>query len=132
MNRKWLRFAIYCLTIGVIAALTLSAAACTTATTTVKVTVAPTLSSIMILPKTPANLTVGATVQFTANATYSDGSTADITSQVTWSTDSVKIATIGNYGLAKGVAAGATTILATYKGVSGTAIPLTVVAAATP
>ena len=45
--------------------------------------VAPTLVSIAVTPANATNL-VGATQQFTATGTYSDGSTQNITSQATW------------------------------------------------
>jgi uncharacterized protein YjdB len=71
------------------------------------------LSSIAVTPNPPANLGMGATQQFTATGTYSDGSTADISSQVTWSSDTPATATIGNDGLATGVAVGTANITAT-------------------
>ena len=58
MKRKQLRFIGLLLTIGVIAALALSVAACGTATTTVTDivtdTVAPMLSSIAVTPASPS------------------------------------------------------------------------------
>jgi hypothetical protein len=68
MKRKQIRFIGYCLAIGLIAALTLVMAACSST---------PTLSSIAVTPNPPTNLAVGLTEQFTAAGTYSDGSTAD-------------------------------------------------------
>ena len=53
-------------------------------------TVAP-LVSIAVTP-TPTTLKVGQTQQFTATGTFVDNSTADITSQVTWTTDSATVA----------------------------------------
>jgi len=48
---------------------------------------APTLTSIAVTPSAPT-LAVGATQQFTATGTYSDGSTQDLTPQVTWASSS--------------------------------------------
>ncbi len=79
----------------------------------------PTLSSIAVTPANPT-VAVGATQQFTATGTYSDGSTSNITSQVTWSSSSTADATISSSGVATGVAAGSSTITATLSGVSGT------------
>ncbi|HTD21986.1 MAG TPA: Ig-like domain-containing protein [Terriglobales bacterium] len=81
-------------------------------------TVVPVLQSITI---TPFNLTkiVGGTQQFTAVGHYSDNSTQDITTSVTWSSSATGVATIGSTtGLATTVAAGATTITATLNSVS--------------
>ena len=43
----------------------------------------PTLTSIAVTPASPSIVT-GATQQFTATGTYSDGSTQNLTNQVTW------------------------------------------------
>jgi uncharacterized protein YjdB len=78
------------------------------------------LSSIATSPAT-ADLAVGATEQFTAQATYNDGSTADVTSSATWADANGKVATITSSGIATGVAAGSTTVTATMGALSGTA-----------
>jgi uncharacterized protein YjdB len=78
------------------------------------------LSSIATSPAT-ADLAVGATEQFTAQATYNDGSTADVTSSATWADANGKVATITSSGLATGVAAGSTTVTASMGALSGTA-----------
>ena len=56
-----------------------------------------------------------------ATGTYSDGSTAVLTSTVTWSSGKVGVATINSSGLATGVSAGTTVITATLGAVNGTA-----------
>ena len=86
-----------------------------------------TLTSISVSPAT-ASIVAGATQQFTAMATYSDGSTADVTSTATWISASVGAATINSAGMATAVAVGSTTVTASLSGVSGTAM-LTVTAA---
>src|SRR5438445_9438402 len=53
-----------------------------------------TLSSIAVAPASPPHLKVGATQQFTATGTYSDNSTADITSTVAWTSGTTATATI--------------------------------------
>jgi trimeric autotransporter adhesin len=97
-----------------------------TKSTTVTITV-PTISSISV---TPVGLTLGIGInqQYTATATYSDGSSQDLVSGVTWSSSSTSVATINNSGLATTVAAGATTITATVGSLSDTST-LTVVPA---
>src|SRR5256885_6023028 len=87
-----------------------------------------TLSSIAVTPATPANLKVGATQQFTATGTYSDSSTADITSTVTWASGTTATATItASGGLATGVAKGTTQITATMGTVTSPGVTLTVI-----
>ena len=130
----------YCLAIGLIAVLTLVMVACsstitstptasatTTSTPTASATPAPTLSSLAVTPASPANLTVGATQQFTATGTYSDSSTTDISSQVTWASDTTGVATISSTGLATGVAAGTANITAALSGVTSPEVILTII-----
>jgi hypothetical protein len=57
--------------------------------------------------------------QFTATATYSDGSTEDVTGVVTWLSLNTAVATISPGGFATGVGTGSATIQATYRSVSG-------------
>ena len=86
------------------------------------------LSSIAISPAFPANLVVGSSQQFTATATYSDDSTADVSSQVTWASDTIGIATIGYAsGIATGVAPGTANIMAALLGITSPPVSLTVV-----
>ena len=90
--------------------------------------VTKTLSSVTVAPST-ASVTVGATQQFTASATFTDGSTSDVTSNgTTWTSSAGSIATVNSSGLASAVAAGQATITANYQGKSGSAA-LTVTAA---
>ncbi len=86
-----------------------------TATLTVS---AATLVSIAV---TPANssMAVGTTKQFTASGSFSDSSTQDITTTATWTSLNAAAATINAQGLASSVAAGSTTIKATFGSVSG-------------
>ena len=79
---------------------------------------APTLQSIAVTPTNPTLLT-GATQQFTATGTYSDSSTQNLTSTVTWTSASPTVATIGAGGLATGVSAGTTAVSATLNGTTG-------------
>jgi uncharacterized protein YjdB len=100
-----------------------------TGTATLTVTpAAPTLSSIAVTPAS-VSLIAGATQQFTATGVYSDNSTQDLTSSVTWTSSSAAVATINAAGLATAASAGSTTITATDNGASATA-SLTVTAPA--
>jgi hypothetical protein len=85
---------------------------------------AVTLSSIAVTPADPS-VTAAADEQFTATGTYSDGSTADLTTSATWSSSDEAVATIvSTSGLATAVAAGTATITATDSSgtVSGTTV----------
>ncbi|PYX00404.1 MAG: Ig domain-containing protein [Acidobacteria bacterium] len=97
-----------------------------TKSTTITVTV-PTIASISV---TPVGLTLGIGInqQYTATASYSDGSTQDLVSGVTWSSSSTSVATINSSGLANTLAAGTTTITATVGSLSDTST-LTIVPA---
>ena len=91
-----------------------------------------TLTSIAVTPALPANLPVGSTQQFTAVGTYSNGTTANITSQVTWaSSDTTKSSITSLGGLATGIAVGSTNITAALNGLTSPAVTLNVVAPVT-
>ena len=91
------------------------------------------LTSIAVSPTNPT-VAKGLTQQFTATGTYSDGSTANLTSQVTWASATASVATISNavgtQGLATALATGTTVITATLGGVTSPGDTLTVTAAA--
>jgi hypothetical protein len=80
-------------------------------------TVSPaTLVSIAVTPTNPS-IAKGTTQQFAATGTYTDNSTQDITTAVTWASTSTAVGTVsnvtGSQGLATGIALGDTTIRAT-------------------
>lgn len=91
--------------------------------TTLRVTSA-TLQAINISPVNPST-PVGFTQQFTATGLFSDGTTEDLTTSVTWQSSNQTIAEIsnagGSHGLATALSAGMTTISAidANTGVSG-------------
>ncbi|MBZ5660224.1 MAG: choice-of-anchor D domain-containing protein [Acidobacteriia bacterium] len=97
---------------------------------TTGVGVTPTLSSIAVTPATPS-VVAGGTQQFTATGINSDNSTQDLTSVATWTSVTTGVATIASGGLATGVAAGTSTIQATYGLVTGSTV-LTVTPAQNP
>ena len=79
-----------------------------------------TIVSISVSPQN-LTLTAGSQQQYTAQATYSDGSFGNITNSVTWNSSSTGVATITSPGgLATLVATGTTTITAALGGVIGT------------
>ena len=100
------------------------------ASNTVTLTVtAPELVAIALNP-TAATVVEGLTSNFTAVGAYTDGSTANLTTQVAWQSADGAIATIGaNSGVANGVAAGSTTLNATLGGIASPNATLTVTTA---
>ena len=99
-----------------------------TGTATLTVTSA-TLVSIAITPSLPF-VSMGGTQQFTATGTYSDSSTQNITTSVTWTSANTAVATIsntaGSQGLATGVSVGTSAITAALGSVSSPSDTLTV------
>ncbi|MES2898305.1 MAG: Ig-like domain-containing protein [Pseudomonadota bacterium] len=82
---------------------------------------AASLVSVSVTPAT-ATVLIGATQQYNATASYSDGSSANVTTTSTWSSASPTIATVGaSSGLATGVSAGSAALSATFGGKSGSA-----------
>jgi len=94
-----------------------------TGTTPVTVT-SPTLTSITVSPAT-ATIVVGGTNSFTAQGSYADGSTADLTNSVTWSSGDTTVLSLSNAtgtrGQATALALGTANVQAALSGVTGTA-----------
>ncbi|MFO1055093.1 MAG: Ig-like domain-containing protein [Planctomycetota bacterium] len=82
-------------------------------------TTAAALVSIAVTPPLPS-VALGTTRQFTATGTFTDHTTQDLTTSVTWSSSNTGVATIGsasgNEGFASSHAVGTTTITATKTG----------------
>ncbi len=72
---------------------------------------------------TPASASMGTrrAQRFQAVATYSDGSTADVTNTVTWRSSNPSVATIASSGQAIGMSAGLVVITATMGSARGVA-----------
>jgi hypothetical protein len=78
------------------------------------------LKSIAVTPANSSITGISKTVSFIATGTYTDGTTADITSTAVWASSKPEIATITTPGgVATTVAAGTTSISATLNGVIG-------------
>ena len=84
------------------------------------ITGTPVLRKLQVIPAL-ASVPAGATQQFHATGTYTDGSTADLTSSVTWSSSDPSLATVDANGLATGVGVGTATVSATSGAVRGSA-----------
>jgi len=95
----------------------------------VTVPAAVTLVSIAVTPAAP-HIALGTTESFTATGTYSDNSTQNLTSQVTWTSATTSVATIsnasGSAGVAHPVAPGSTHITAALGAISSPAVTLSV------
>ena len=81
-------------------------------------------AALVSLVVTPANPSIakGQSQQFTAIGTLSDGSTRNLTSLVTWNSNTTSVATISTGGLVTGVAVGNTTIKAASGSINGTTL----------
>lgn len=92
-----------------------------TGSTTLTVSAPPAaLTSITVSPATPS-IALGLSQQFSAKGIYSDGSTKDLSAAATWISSPTGIATLSSSGLASSIAQGATTVSATFAGVTGSA-----------
>jgi hypothetical protein len=85
----------------------------------------PYLTAIAVNPGTPS-VAAGRTQQFTAQGTFSNGNTRDITSLVTWTSATAPVSTINSAGLAQSYSQGSSVITASFTGpaagtVTGTA-----------
>lgn len=81
----------------------------------------PTVTGITVTPPTAA-LSIGASQPLTAVATYSDGTTADVTQNATWTSASPNIVDVSVAGVVLGVSAGGpVNVTATYAGQVATA-----------
>lgn len=80
-----------------------------------------TLQSITVAPDNPT-VTVGKTKQLTATGSYSDGSTQDLTAQVSWQSSDPAKATVSTTGLVSGLSYGSTTVKATLGSISGSTL----------
>ncbi|HEY2093365.1 MAG TPA: IPT/TIG domain-containing protein [Thermoanaerobaculia bacterium] len=93
------------------------------------ITVNPYLQSITVAPST-ATVVIGAKQAFTATGNYSDGSTRNLTSSVSWTSSDTALASIDTTGIATGLSAGTATIRATLGSITGSAT-LTILATPT-
>ncbi len=89
---------------------------------------APVLQSIAVTPPT-ASIQVGQSQDYTATGTYSNQTTAPITTGVTWTSNPTAVATINGSGVATGVSTGTATILAAVGTLKSPTVNLTVIPA---
>lgn len=92
---------------------------------TVNFSATPMLQSIHI-GAPMSSIAIGTTDQFAATGTYTDGSTQNLTSSVTWSSSNPTDASISGAGLADGLAPGTSNISASLTGITSNAFAMTV------
>ena len=73
------------------------------------------LASVTIVPSAPA-LTIGGTTQLNAVATFSDGSTKDVTTDFAWKSSDTRTITVSSSGLLSGLADGPAQLSGAYQG----------------
>jgi uncharacterized protein YjdB len=86
---------------------------------------AATLASIALTPRSPS-IARGTTQQLKATGTYTDQSTQDLTSQVTWTSGSPTVAAVDATGLAAALVRGTSSITAAFGRVTSSAVVVTV------
>ncbi|MCL4785697.1 MAG: CehA/McbA family metallohydrolase, partial [Verrucomicrobia bacterium] len=84
-------------------------------------TTSVTLTNLSITPNSPTVL-ISSNQSFVATGAYSDGSTLNLTLQVTWASSNAAVASINAAGVATGVAVGTATISATLAGVTASTL----------
>ena len=101
---------------------------------TAQTEVGPTPATLVSIAVTPSSVSivVGSSQQFTATGKYSDSTTKDLTSSVSWSSSATGVATVSSSGLATAVASGQADINASMDAVSAPAASLTVKAKGGP
>ena len=82
---------------------------------------APALSSITVSPAA-FSIASGQNKQLSATGFYANGTSQDVTNQVTWNSQNTGSATVSSSGLVSGVSAGSATITASIGSTTGTAV----------
>uniref|UniRef100_UPI00115A9CA3 Ig-like domain-containing protein n=3 Tax=Vibrio cholerae TaxID=666 RepID=UPI00115A9CA3 len=96
-------------------------------TVTVNVSAAV-ITAIQVTPS-PMNVAKGQTEQLVATATYSDGTSAQVTNSVAWTPVDTNTATVAPSGLLSGVEVGTTTVTAMKDGITSNTVTVNVSAA---
>jgi uncharacterized protein YjdB len=110
---------------GIAAGSTIITASLNGASGTATLTVNPKAPKSIAVSPAGVNTTMGATQQLTATATYQDGSTGDVSSEVTWSVANSAVASVSASGQLAASAIGSTQITAALNGITAT-IPVAV------
>jgi uncharacterized protein YjdB len=113
-RRSWVPFFSTILIVGAFSTLT----GCSAAYMEQNQKPAKTLASVTISPQT-SEIVLGKTQQFSATATYSDGSKVDVTTTAMWVSTQPNIATVNSVGMVKSKGTGTVSISATYQSAKG-------------
>ncbi|PYX08243.1 MAG: hypothetical protein DMG88_11265 [Acidobacteria bacterium] len=89
---------------------------------TASLTVTSATPTSLRVSTTGTNLEQGGSTQFTALSDFSDGTTKDVTSWVTWTSSNASVAVVTPKGVATSVRSGTTAVTATMNDLSGTAV----------
>ena len=73
------------------------------------------MASVAVVPA-QATVAIGSTTQLKAIATFSDGSTKDVTTDFAWTSSDTRTITATSSGLLSGLATGKATITGSYQG----------------
>jgi len=90
----------------------------------------PTIAGVVVTG-TQAFTTKNQTNQLTATANFSNSNTQNVTNQAQWSSGNPSVASVSSTGVVTSVAAGTSTITASYQGQNGS-LPVTVTLSAVP
>ncbi|TQQ36455.1 Ig-like domain-containing protein, partial [Vibrio cholerae] len=99
----------------------------TSNTVTVNVSAAV-ITAIQVTPS-PVNIVKGQTEPLVATATYSDGTSAQVSNSVAWTSVDTNTATVAPSGLLSGVEVGTTTVTAMKDGITSNTVTVNVSAA---
>ncbi|MCS6124993.1 DUF1566 domain-containing protein [Shewanella baltica] len=83
------------------------------------------ITAIEVTPS-PVNVAKGQTQPLVATATYSDTTSSDVSSSVTWTPVDTNTATVTSAGVLSGVEVGSTTVTATKDGITSNTVNVTV------
>ncbi len=128
MNSKAARFIGYFLAAGLMMSLIMSVSACSSNSVTTTTTGNAAIVSIAITPANPPNVAVHGNLQLKATATYSDGTTGDITNTATWTGFNNTVLTVSSTGLVYGVSTGSAKVNAGMGSVTSLPVLVTIVA----
>jgi hypothetical protein len=92
----------------------------------------PTVTAFTLSPQSVVLSAVGQTARLTATATFTDGSTQDVTSMTTWTSDAASVVSVSNTGLLMANGLGAANITAKFTPANGSAVPQTISVVVTP
>lgn len=100
--------------------------ACGTLTATHPISITPAALIAVALTLPNGSMAAGSSQQARATATYSDGSTLDVTTQSVWTSSQPAVASINAAGMVQAIAAGTAALTATIDGITSPAASVTV------